>query len=146
MTSSWILLALLGMSVVSALVPVVNAEALVLAAAAAVGTDLAVAVAVAAAAGQMAGKGLLYAGGRGLSGTVSARSPRAAALAERFHGRPRALLLVCLASAVVGLPPFYAMTVVAGLVGLHAAAFLAVGLLGRFVRFYALAAAPALLA
>jgi membrane protein YqaA with SNARE-associated domain len=38
------------------------------------------------------------------------------------------------------------MTVVAGLVGLHAAAFLAVGLLGRFVRFYALAAAPALLA
>ncbi|WP_285504419.1 hypothetical protein [Actinokineospora sp. NBRC 105648] len=49
-------------------------------------------------------------------------------------------------SSVVGMPPFMAMVVMAGLVRMRLATFLSVGLVGRFIRFSALAASPALFA
>jgi len=49
-------------------------------------------------------------------------------------------------SSVTGLPPFMAMTVLAGLVRMPLTTFVSVGLAGRFVRFSALAASPALFA
>ncbi|HET9948218.1 MAG TPA: hypothetical protein VFQ22_04815 [Longimicrobiales bacterium] len=145
MSSSSILVMLLATSVLSALLPVVNAEALVLATVALLGADLAVGIAAVAATGQMIGKASLYVAARGLGEGLSARSARAERLSERFRGRPRALALVCLVSAVIGLPPFYVMSIGAGLVRLHAGVFLATGLLGRFARFYALALMPGLL-
>lgn len=47
-------------------------------------------------------------------------------------------------SALVGLPPFMAITVLAGLLRMRPSVFITTGLAGRFVRFSALAAAPAL--
>jgi membrane protein YqaA with SNARE-associated domain len=49
-------------------------------------------------------------------------------------------------SSVVGLPPFMATTVLAGLARMSPAAFVSAGLGGRFVRFSILAASPALIA
>jgi membrane protein YqaA with SNARE-associated domain len=139
-----ILLALLGSSVASALVPVVNAEALVLVAAAAVPHRLAPIVAIVAAIGQMAGKVVLYRGGRGVGARASARSGKAAGMAARFRDRPGALTLLYFVSAVVGIPPFYLMSVVAGIATVPLGVFLILGFLGRFLRFYALAVVPGL--
>ena len=47
-------------------------------------------------------------------------------------------------SALIGLPPFMAITVLAGLMRMRLSVFITTGLLGRFVRFSAIAAAPAL--
>ena len=56
------------------------------------------------------------------------------------------LLLGCfggaIVSALVGVPPFYVVSVVAGALRLSFAAFLAVGGLGRLAHFGLLAAAP----
>lgn len=68
------------------------------------------------------------------------------ALRERCHRHPHWMTGTYGISSVVGLPPFMATTVLAGLVRMPMSTFLAAGLLGRFVRFSALAAAPALFA
>ena len=47
-------------------------------------------------------------------------------------------------SAVTGIPPFMAMTMLAGVARMPVGAFLCTTLLGRFLRFSAIAAAPAL--
>jgi membrane protein YqaA with SNARE-associated domain len=47
-------------------------------------------------------------------------------------------------SALVGLPPFMATTVLAGLVRMRLSTFLVTGLLGRLVRFSVLAGSPSL--
>ena len=49
-------------------------------------------------------------------------------------------------SAVIGLPPFMATTVLAGLAKMPMSTFIGAGLLGRWIRFSALAASPALFA
>lgn len=68
------------------------------------------------------------------------------ALRERCHQHPHWMVGTYSVSAVVGLPPFMAMSVLAGLARLRTSLFLGVGLLGRFARFGALAASPGLFA
>lgn len=68
------------------------------------------------------------------------------ALRERCHRHPHWMTGTYGLSSVIGLPPFMATTVLAGLVRMSMSTFLAAGLLGRFVRFSALAASPALFA
>lgn len=68
------------------------------------------------------------------------------ALRERCHRHPRWMVGAYSVSSVVGLPPFMATTVLAGLARMRLSAFLSAGILGRFVRFSTLAAAPALFA
>lgn len=120
--------------------------------------------------GQVAGKLIYYYAGRGqlhLPGFLH-RKPRIAAepsprrerwamrtkrmrawleaLKERCHRHPRWMVGTYGLSSVLGLPPFMATTVLAGLVRMRLAAFLSAGLLGRFIRFSVLAAAPAIFA
>lgn len=64
-------------------------------------------------------------------------------LRERCHRHPHWMTSMYGLSSMLGLPPFMATTVLAGLVRMRMATFLTAGLLGRFVRFSALAAAPA---
>lgn len=66
-------------------------------------------------------------------------------LIERCHRHPGWMLGTYGLSAVVGVPPFMAVTVLAGLVRMKLSAFVSAGLIGRFIRFSALAASPALL-
>ncbi|QFU92337.1 hypothetical protein [Amycolatopsis sp. YIM 10] len=65
-------------------------------------------------------------------------------LRERCHRHPAWMTGTYGVSAVVGLPPFMATTVLAGLVRMPMSLFLGAGLAGRFARFSLLAASPAM--
>jgi membrane protein YqaA with SNARE-associated domain len=78
-----------------------------------------------------------------LSARVSAWTSRAA---ERAREHPRWMAGVFGVSSVVGLPPFGATTVLAGLTRMRVEVFVGAGLAGRFVRYSCLAAAPAVVA
>jgi membrane protein YqaA with SNARE-associated domain len=67
-------------------------------------------------------------------------------LTERCHRHPRWMVGTYSVSSVVGVPPFMATSVLAGLARMKLSAFLSAGLLGRFVRFSLLAASPAIFA
>ena len=68
------------------------------------------------------------------------------AITERCHRHPHWMFSTYAVSSVVGLPPFMATTVLAGLARMSMTAFLTAGLAGRFIRFSVLAASPALIA
>jgi membrane protein YqaA with SNARE-associated domain len=63
----------------------------------------------------------------------------------RCHRHPKVLIAATIASALFGIPPFLAMTVLAGLAGLSLRTFVFASLPARFVRFTVLAASPNLL-
>ncbi|MEU3270671.1 hypothetical protein ABZ639_07475 [Saccharomonospora sp. NPDC006951] len=65
---------------------------------------------------------------------------------ERCHRHPHWMTSTYGFSALVGLPPFMATSVLAGLVRMRMSMFVTAGLLGRFVRFSAVAASPAVFA
>jgi membrane protein YqaA with SNARE-associated domain len=66
-------------------------------------------------------------------------------LTEKCHRHPHWMAGTYGVSAVVGLPPFMATTILAGLARMPVAVFLSTGFAGRFIRFSLLAASPALL-
>ncbi|MGH3761209.1 hypothetical protein [Actinophytocola sp.] len=67
-------------------------------------------------------------------------------LREKCHRHPRWMVGTYGISSVIGLPPFMATSVLAGMVRMSLSAFLSAGLIGRFIRFSAVAASPALFA
>jgi len=67
-------------------------------------------------------------------------------MTERCHRHPHWMFGTYSVSSVVGVPPFMATSVLAGMARMKLSAFLSAGLLGRFVRFSVLAASPALFA
>jgi membrane protein YqaA with SNARE-associated domain len=68
------------------------------------------------------------------------------ALRERCHRHPGWMAATYTVSAVVGLPPYMAMTVLAGFARMRMTLFIGAGLAGRFARYSLLAASPALFA
>jgi membrane protein YqaA with SNARE-associated domain len=68
------------------------------------------------------------------------------ALRERCHRHPHWMTGTFGISSVIGLPPFMATSVLAGLAKMSMSTFVAAGLLGRWIRFSLLAASPALFA
>ncbi|WP_436502060.1 hypothetical protein [Actinokineospora sp. HUAS TT18] len=68
------------------------------------------------------------------------------AMRERCERHPGWMFGTYGVSSLTGLPPFMAMTVLAGLVRMPLTTFVSVGLVGRWARFSALAASPALFA
>ena len=133
-------------SLVGGVVPFLNVEAYLVSVSALAPGASVWPVALAAALGQMAAKSLLYLGGRGLlrlpMGKTRARIEAATARLATAEGRGLAIVTT---SAVVGVPPFYAISVAAGVVRLRFAPFLALGLTGRLVRFAAVFVLPRLL-
>lgn len=142
-----------GFALLSALIPLFNVEAYLLAAA--VASDASpVLLAAVAAIGQMAGKMLYYLMGRGVidvarlrrrstaKGRWTQRMDRVRAWCERHVWGPVALTLV---SAFAGVPPFAVFSVLAGSLRMPWWLFLTVGLVGRFARFLAILLAPGLL-
>jgi membrane protein YqaA with SNARE-associated domain len=129
--------------VVSALLPLVNAEAYALIAATRTRTGGAVAVVLALAAGQTIGKLVLFEAARRGSGRLYARfSGRAGGRAARWRlrvcglmGRRRTGLPTVLASATLGLPPLALVSLVAGASEQRRWEFGAVCLVGRSARF-----------
>lgn len=66
-------------------------------------------------------------------------------LTEKCHRHPHWMTGTYGVSAVIGLPPFMATTVLAGLARMSMATFLTAGFIGRCIRFTLLAMSPALL-
>jgi membrane protein YqaA with SNARE-associated domain len=145
-TAIWIHASCFGLSIVSALVPWVNAEAILLAftASARSWAQLGLLVLVATA-GQMIGKCVLYSAAR----TAARRQPRRVdGRVERWRHRlessPRSALMLVFVSSAAGVPPFYVMTMLAGACRLGFAGFVSAGTAGRLIRFGALVAVPRL--
>lgn len=125
---------------VSGVVPLVNAELLVAGAAVLVGAPALPLVALVVGAGQMLTKSLLY----GLARWAPARLPgrarrRLDRAAANLTGRGRAVGTMILASALLGIPPFYGVSLAAGAVRVPVATYLVPGAAGRWVRFALLA-------
>lgn len=135
-----LLLGLFAATAVSGIVPLVNAELLVLAAAAAAPTVGLPLVAVVSTVGQMTTKAVLFGLARWAPSRLPARARKAlespsAAIQER--GKTTGTLLFT--SAATGFPPFYGVSLAAGAVGVGLVHFLIAGGLGRLLRFGVLA-------
>ena len=134
-----------GVGVVSALVPVVNIEAVLGVRGSVAGVQSIWLLAFAAGLGQMLGKLVwYYLGASSLSwGWVRRRmeTPKAAERLERWrsrtHERPLVAGGLVLVSAVSGFPPFAILAVLAGQLRMHVGLFFGLGLLGRWLRFAA---------
>lgn len=152
----WIALTV-GVSLLSALIPVVNAEIYLVALVTQQPQLPWWLVGLAAASGQMIGKLLFYYAGRGVLRLPRRlqrlseweRRGRWAARLKRFQetcrDRPLWTVGVLLVSAALGVPPFAAMAVVAGIAQVDVRAFAVTGLVGRFIRFGSIAAFPGLI-
>lgn len=125
------------LSIVSAIVPWVNCELLLLSLSALAGsTHQLVCLVLLTITGQMAGKCALYWAGRGTIRFPNTRVSHTIALWRgrlmRSSSRPLALVFI---SSAFGIPPFYVTTVLAGAARLKFGRFLGVGMCGRLVRF-----------
>jgi len=133
----WAAAATFGLAFCSALMPWVNAEILTLALPALAGTTPRLLLLVAlVTAGQMTGKCILYQfARRGLK----IPGGRAGVLIEQWRkklaGSPGTSVTVLGLSSSLGFPPFYLMSIVAGLLQMPFGWFVATGTVGRFLRF-----------
>lgn len=136
-----------GASIGSALLPVINIEA-ILAVAVSQAPSATWALVIAATVGQMIGKTVWYWGGMHLDRaplvSKHLKKPKAKASLEKWHeraeGRPWFTAGLLLFSALVGFPPYAVAAVLAGVLRVHFVVFLVTGLLGRGLRFWALVA------
>jgi membrane protein YqaA with SNARE-associated domain len=159
----------LGVAFGSAIVPVINIELFVLGLVASRPEVHWLLIAAAVSLGQMAGKLLYFLAARGsirLPAWMTERMHRrrvaktdgrwhqrtkwlrakVQALRDRCHRHPAWMAGTYGVSAVVGLPPFMAMTVLAGLADMPLSVFVSAGLIGRFARYAILASFPAIFA
>ena len=143
-TLSWLLAGCYAAAVVSALVPWVNAELLMLAAlpmAASHGTLAALVFVFTL--GQMTGKSVMFWVSRR---ATTAPAPRLHRVVERWRDRferhPRSALACVFVSAALGFPPFYAVSIAAGTFRMSFGRFLAVGGVGRLLHFAVVALVP----
>lgn len=136
-----------GAALASALIPVINIEA-ILALAVSREPGLVIGLVIASSVGQMVGKVLWYWGGMHIDRAPWVRKhlekPRPKAALEKWHaraeGRPWFTAGLLFVSAAVGLPPYAVTAILAGVLRVHFAVFLVTGLLGRAVRFWAVVA------
>jgi membrane protein YqaA with SNARE-associated domain len=137
------LLAVLGVGVLSALVPLVNIEAYLGVRGSVAGVDHVWLLALMAGLGQMIGKvAWYYLGANALQwGWVRRKveTPKAQARLEawrrRTQERPVLAGGLVLVSAFSGFPPFAVVAVVAGQLRMQLAVFFVLGLVGRWLRF-----------
>lgn len=157
----------LGVAFGSALVPLVSIEVFVLALVTQEPGISWAALAAVVAVGQVGGKLFYYLAARGSIHlpaflhrkpkvkVLTARRQRWQSRTKRMRGWVDSLREKCerhphwmagtyTVSSVLGLPPYMAMTVLAGLVRMRLATFVWAGLAGRFARFSVLASSPAL--
>lgn len=135
-----------GVCIVSALIPLVNAELVLLGAVAYAPQEMTFPLAGAAALGQMVGKMVMYFVGRGALRLPGERVRAVMAKAEaRLQARQGMENAVYFASALLGVPPYYLVAVTSGMVHYPLPRFVVLGLVGRFARFAALVSIPGLL-
>jgi membrane protein YqaA with SNARE-associated domain len=132
-----------GGCLLGALLPVINTEVLLISMAAMAPAGGLVPIVVLGAIGQITGKCLLYLAGRGTLGRFRLREhPKLGSVLQRLGSSPRASGFALFASASVGLPPLYAVSVASGMIGIPLARFVTIGLIGRMLRFGMLVQVP----
>lgn len=155
----WVALTL-GVCLVSALLPVINAELYLIALATQQPQLRWWLLGLTAAVGQLIGKLVYFYLGRG-SVRLPTRwhrlhrsadpqrhrrwSGRLTRFRQTCRNRPVWAATVLLTAAVVGLPPLAATSFAAGVAGISVRLFVLTGLIGRFARFSAIVASPGLL-
>ena len=140
-----ILLSTLLGAVVSAFIPLVNAELIILSAVTLGPSQLAAPCVLLVTAGQMMGKAVIFMAGKGairIPWLVSAEKIRKASLRMDENGGTGSLILF--ASASAGLPPFYLTSLACGMLRMSFPRFAVVGFAGRLIRFSAIALFPQL--
>lgn len=132
------------MAVVSGLIPfVINIEAYLIAVAALAHASPVPMVGTVTA-GQMTAKLILYLTGMGALNLRFVRREKMAKAAAAFEKHRAHSMGVVGFSALVGLPPFYAVSLLAGALRLPLFQFMIVGTMGRVIRFGAVYLAPGL--
>lgn len=132
----------LVVGVLSGLVPIVNGELFLIGVVLLTGKLWpAIVLALLVAVGQMIAKIILYKAAEGATGLgkesrLGKKIEAARAKVEKWRDKPLAITFV---SALTGLPPFYIVTLLAGALGVKLRTFLVLGIIGRVVRFVALA-------
>ena len=142
----WMILGYFGLTVASAVFPWVNAELIVLSLPAVAPSKTALLVLLlVATAGQMTGKCFLYWASRKGNRVLKGRAGEILTKwRERLEAKPSKAVALVLVSSIVGLPPFYLMTLLAGALKMNFLTFLTAGTAGRLVRFGALVTLPQL--
>jgi membrane protein YqaA with SNARE-associated domain len=135
------------LAVASAVLPWLNAEVIVLSLPAVAPSRTALALLVViATVGQMTGKCVVYWVGRRGNRVIPGRAGMALErMKERLAARPSKAAALVLVSSLVGLPPFFLVTFVAGAMKMNFVTFLTAGMMGRLVRFGALVMVPQLM-
>lgn len=134
------------LSFVSGLVPFVNAELLLLAISSTTAGASLAPIALFCAFGQMLAKAILFYAGRGVFKIRPGKSRNAIeAVRQKFAQRQNKPVLLILINATVGFPPFYVVSFVAGSINMNFLTFFAAGLVGRTIRFVAIAFFPQLI-
>jgi len=137
MTDPVLVLATFGVALVGGLVPLVNVEVYLVGVAVAIPGASVLPLVLAAGLGQMLAKIVLYGVGLGVV-RVSTRRGALERVVARLAGGGAGARTVVFASALVGVPPFYAVSVAAGTLRLGLPSFVALGFCGRILRFAAI--------
>ena len=131
-----------GFAFLSGVIPfVLNIELYLIAVAALTGAPAAAIVGLATA-GQTAAKLVLYLVGKGALNFRWVKKSASSKAAGAFAKRPGGGLGIVAVSSVVGFPPLYAVALVAGTLRLPLAAFTAIIIVGRTLRFGAIYLVP----
>ena len=134
----------LVVAVLSGLIPLINIEAYLLAVAALTPSS-AWPVILITTGGQMAAKTILYHGGKhGIRPWTNRFRKKLDRAEKAMRQRPAGPDAVVFTSALTGFPPFYGVSVMAGVLGIPLARFLLVATLPRLVRFTIVFFAPRL--
>jgi membrane protein YqaA with SNARE-associated domain len=133
-----------GLAFLSGVIPFLLSIELYLLAVAAFTDASAVAIVCLVTAGQTTAKLVLYLVGRGALNIKWVKKGAASKAAGAFAKRPGSGLSVVAASAVIGFPPLYAVSLVAGTLRLPLVAFTLIIFAGRLVRFSAVFLVPGL--
>lgn len=128
----------------SGIIPFVFNIELYLVAIAALTDAPAVAIVGLATAGQSIAKLVLYLVGKGALNIKWVKKSASSKAAGAFAKRPNSGLSIVAFSAVVGFPPLYAVSLVAGTLRLPALGFTAIIIIGRLVRFGGIYLVPGL--
>lgn len=133
------LLAVLGtfaFCVGSAVIPVLHAEMFLVTASLVAPPELRWPLVIAATCGQMLGKVGMYYAGRGIKLIPGERMQRRIQLASaRYRGMREVGGGLVFVSAASGLPPFYLVSIAAGIVTFPLMPFIIFGFAGRLIRF-----------
>jgi membrane protein YqaA with SNARE-associated domain len=142
----WMVLSYFGLAVASAVFPWVNAEVIILSLPAMAPSKPALLLLLlVATAGHMTGKCFLYWAGRKGDRVLTGRAGKALTKwRERLETKPSKAVALVLISSVVGLPPFFLMTILAGALRMNFVVYLTAGTMGRLVRFGAVVMLPQL--